>query len=71
MTSRADPPPAEQCDRCGRALIPIAYGYPSIEMLDAAERGGEILLGGCIVDDGQPTSRCPACGPADQRRTRG
>lgn len=51
----------EQCPRCGAVLIPVAYGYPSMEMFEAAERG-EILLGGCVLFEGRPTSRCPECG---------
>lgn len=38
----------------------IAYGLPGPEMMDEAQRG-EILLGGCIIDEGAPDWHCPAC----------
>jgi hypothetical protein len=40
--------------------VPIAYGFPGPEMFEAAERG-EIVLGGCTVDAGNPTRSCQ-CG---------
>jgi hypothetical protein len=43
--------------------VRIAYGYPSPEMMDAAERG-EIELGGCIIEEGAPGRRCRRCGQA-------
>lgn len=33
-----------------RADVPIIYGYPSGELMEAAERG-EVELGGCIPPD--------------------
>lgn len=58
------------CPRCGAVPTPIAYGYPSNEMFEAAERG-EILLGGCVVFYGQPTGSCSACGADVGSRTDG
>jgi hypothetical protein len=56
-------PAGATCPRCGSVapLLPIAYGYPSLEMFEAARRG-EIALGGCVVRGEDPTHRCTACG---------
>lgn len=53
-------PPA--CATCGERLLPIAYGYPGLDMWEAAERG-EIVLGGCTVDPGMPRFTCRSCRP--------
>lgn len=42
-------------------VVSVAYGYPSDEMINRAERG-EILLGGCVVAQGAPASGCGDCG---------
>lgn len=34
-------------------MVPIVYGYPTPEAMEAAKRG-EIILGGCLVSPGQP-----------------
>jgi hypothetical protein len=47
------------CPRCGRPGVPILYGLPSPEMAEADERG-EIALGGCVIEDDQPTHECPS-----------
>jgi len=51
------------CPQCGSAadVIPIIYGYPSEELMKAADRG-EVALGGCIVGDDAPRWRCKKCG---------
>jgi hypothetical protein len=46
--------------RCDE-VIPIVYGLPGAELLDAADRG-EVKLGGCVIADGFPTLACRACG---------
>ena len=54
------------CPKCGNdSGIPIAYGLPGIELMDAAQRG-EVALGGCIVMPDNPDWRCTdaACGHA-------
>lgn len=51
--------PITVCPTCGGAGVPIAYGLPGPEMSGAAERG-EIVLGGCVVWDDQPTHECPS-----------
>jgi hypothetical protein len=51
----------QRCPKCGAyAGIPILYGYPSSETLEAAEKG-EIKLGGCIVTFDQPNWSCRSC----------
>ena len=51
-----------RCPRCGAfGPRPIEYGYPGDEMLEAGERG-EIVLGGCVVEDDAPSLACLACG---------
>ena len=52
-----DLPPA--CPTCGAAGVPILYGLPVSEAVDAADRG-LLVLGGCIVADDSPQWRCPA-----------
>jgi hypothetical protein len=49
------------CPRCGQPTgIPIVYGYPGPEMLEASE-AGQIELGGCICTFDQPQWACRAC----------
>lgn len=59
-----------RCPRCNGETVPIAYGFPGAGMFEAAERG-EILLGGCVIFEGQPTSRCSECGAAVGSRSGG
>ena len=50
------------CPNCGaRSSIPIIYGYPSEEMLEAG-KAGEIRLGGCCITDDDPDWVCSQCG---------
>ena len=52
---------AETCPKCGSARVrPIAYGLPSAQMGEAAERG-EIALGGCVIDDRSRQWECADC----------
>jgi hypothetical protein len=49
------------CPVCGSTdAIRIAYGYPSLEMGLAADRG-EIALGGCLVGPESPDYECRNC----------
>lgn len=50
------------CPQCGRndEVVPILYGMPASETLEAAERG-ELQIGGCVIDDDQPTRFCKRC----------
>lgn len=50
-----------KCPCCGGKVVPIIYGYPSPDARDAAMRG-EIVLGGCVVDIGDPDWMCVDCG---------
>ena len=49
------------CPHCGSsAVIPILYGDPAPEAVVSAERG-ELLLGGCCVEDGMSEWHCKKC----------
>jgi hypothetical protein len=49
------------CPQCGSAdAVPIAYGLPSFDMFEEAERG-EVALGGCIVSGNDPAWQCTSC----------
>ena len=51
-----------RCPRCGSSnLRPIVRGMPGPELVDAAERG-EVVIGGCVVGELDPTRRCGGCG---------
>ncbi|SEF52129.1 hypothetical protein SAMN04489712_101293 [Thermomonospora echinospora] len=51
------------CPHCGEQPIPIMYGYPAnMAVAFEAERRGEIVIGGCVVDDDNPIWFCRACG---------
>lgn len=53
--------PATACPRCrSDDTIPIVYGYPGPELMEAMERG-EIMLGGCCIEDHQPLWHCRKC----------
>ena len=45
------------CPNCGSHAVPIVYGMPGFDLFEAANRG-EVVLGGCIVDDDLPIWRC-------------
>ncbi len=48
------------CPSCGATMMAIVYGMPSYELFQAAERG-EVILGGCLVSEDNPTVHCPDC----------
>lgn len=49
------------CPNCGSGeVLPIEYGYPGLEMGEAAERG-EIVPGGCLVNDIDRAWHCQRC----------
>jgi len=51
-----------RCPACGsRAVLRIQYGYPAPGMLEA-EKAGKLVLGGCVIEDGQPRHACGDCG---------
>lgn len=50
-----------ECPKCGsKSVIPIEYGYPTNELIEASKRN-EALIGGCIVDDDYPSWYCLVC----------
>ncbi len=49
-----------QCS-CGETGVPILYGMPGPEAIEALHCG-ELVLGGCDVAAGLPSMACPACG---------
>jgi hypothetical protein len=54
----------ERCPRCGSdRVVPIAYGLPSAASAAAAEAimHGDVILGGCVIRDGDPDVGCLAC----------
>lgn len=51
-----------KCPSCGLSkVVPIVYGMPGSELIEAYEKG-EVELGGCVVSDYDPEWRCRACG---------
>lgn len=52
----------ESCPKCGSLeIVPIMYGLPGPEGMEAANQG-KIALGGCCVTDDDPQKQCKACG---------
>lgn len=50
-----------KCPKCNsRKVVPIVYGYPAPQTYEAFQRG-EIKLGGCIIEPGQPDYSCLEC----------
>ncbi len=56
-------PKTSQCPDCGDAgkVVPIVYGRPGKDLLEASKRG-EVVLGGCIESADNPRWHCNACG---------
>lgn len=53
-----DDPAGMSCPECGTTdPIEILYGFPSSEMMEAADNGF-IALGGCIIAPENPAYRC-------------
>jgi hypothetical protein len=50
------------CPACGaKAIVRIAYGLPSPELVEKADRG-EVVLGGCCLAHGSKLWACRDCG---------
>jgi len=50
------------CPNCGAGdWIPILYGFPGEEAMEASKRG-EVALGGCVIGETNPTRECKRCG---------
>jgi type I restriction enzyme M protein len=52
---------SDLCERCGAEGLAVAYGMPTPETINEVE-ANRVVLGGCAVEPGLPTMRCPACG---------
>ncbi len=52
---------SEVCPRCGAAMRPVVYGFPSSELFEDADKG-EVILGGCCIPSSPAQSRCTNCG---------
>jgi hypothetical protein len=52
----------DACPQCGRddLVVPILYGLPTGEAMEAAERG-EISIAGCMVGDDDSKFSCKRC----------
>jgi hypothetical protein len=62
MTKKLQRKGPEPCPQCGSLdIVPIMYGLPGPEAMEAAEQG-KIALGGCCVSDHDPQKQCKACG---------
>jgi hypothetical protein len=59
MTWKAERHLGEVCEACGGDVLPVLYGMPGPEMWEADERG-EIILGGCMIEDTAVQCRCGA-----------
>ena len=57
--------PHRTCPACGGKLLPIAYGYPGPDLMEAAEKG-EVIIGGCEVEEDNPNWQCADCGKAQK-----
>jgi hypothetical protein len=45
------------CPECGAEGVPIVYGMPGSELI-AEEEAGQVVLGGCVVGEENPTWAC-------------
>lgn len=41
-------------------MVPIVYGMPGPELIEASARG-EVSIGGCVVHDDMPAFICSVC----------
>jgi len=49
------------CPECSSENVArIVFGYPGPEMMEESERG-DIVLGGCCVDEDDPEWHCKDC----------
>jgi hypothetical protein len=50
------------CVKCksSKGVVPIVYGHPLLGLWESADRG-EVVLGGCVVDDDSPEWHCKTC----------
>ena len=53
--------PTPHCPGCNsQRVVPIVFGYPTPDAMEAVEEG-KIMLGGCIVEEGNPNWHCKDC----------
>lgn len=51
-----------RCPKCGAvAGVPLVYGLPGCDAFEAEQRG-ELVLGGCVIEEDAPTHQCVECG---------
>ena len=48
------------CRKCGSPVLKLVYGFPTHEAFEASERG-ELILGGCCIEEDSPDMRCVSC----------
>ncbi|WP_433826013.1 hypothetical protein ACQP2E_28405 [Actinoplanes sp. CA-015351] len=46
------------CPECGTPGVPLLFGLPVPEAIDAAD-DGDLALGGCVMRDPAPNWQCP------------
>lgn len=64
MTNFRDHKKQTTCPACAsHEVVPISYGLPTQEAIEAAKRR-EVVLGGCMIPQEFPTRKCLACGEA-------
>ena len=50
-----------KCPSCNsKNVVPIVFGYPDPETMEARERG-DVALGGCCVTEDDPDWHCKDC----------
>lgn len=57
----------DTCRACGELVLPVLYGMPDPEAMEASERG-ELMLGGCMVEDVGTSCPCGATAYDDDGR---
>jgi len=66
MTTHID----ERCRACGGRVLPVLWGMPDVEAMEAAGRG-ELIIGGCMSEDIEFRCECGATAyDVDDRRVR-
>lgn len=47
-------------------MVPIVYGMPGAELVEASQRG-DIVLGGCVISEDAPAFECHSCSATSGR----
>lgn len=54
------------CEICGSSsAVPVVYGMPSRPLVEKAIRG-ELVLGGCVIEERQPRWLCIRCADTEE-----